>query len=86
MENRGTETVFQSTVDIQIGNDYFPYTIQKISTNERTVVTIPSGLGQLRADAQLEVSAKINLPTGQNDAKPGNDHRKEIVTIPTDDR
>jgi hypothetical protein len=86
VENRGTETVFQSTVDIQIGNDYFPYTIQKISPNERTVVTIPSGLGQLRADAQLEVSAQINLPTGQSDAKPVNDQRKEIVTIPTDDR
>lgn len=86
VENRGTETVFQSTVNIQIGNDYFPYTIQKISPNERTVVTIPSGLGQLRADTQLEVSAQINLPTGQSDAKPKNDQRKEIVTIPTDDR
>jgi hypothetical protein len=86
VENRGTETVFQSTVDIQIGNDYFPYTIQKLNPNERTVVTIPSGLSQLRAEAQLEVSAQINLPNGQSDAKPGNDQRKEIVTIPTDDR
>ncbi|MBT4799163.1 MAG: S8 family serine peptidase [Verrucomicrobia bacterium] len=86
VENRGTETVFQSTVDIQIGNDYFPYTIQKLNPNERTVITIPSGLSQLRADAQLEVSAHINLPNGQSDAKPGNDQRKEIVTIPTDDR
>jgi hypothetical protein len=64
----------------------FPYTIQKLNPNERTVVTIPSGLSQLRAEAQLEVSAQINLPNRQSDAKPGNDQRKEIVTIPTDDR
>ncbi|MDG2399992.1 MAG: S8 family serine peptidase [Akkermansiaceae bacterium] len=86
VENRGTEPVFQSTVDIQIGNDYFPYTIQKLSPNERTVVTIPSGLGQLRADAQLEVSAQVNLQNGQSDMKSANDQRKEIVTIPNDDR
>ena len=86
IENRGTETVYQSTVDIQIGNDYFPYTLQKLSPNERTVVTIPSGLGQLRAEGQLEVSAKINLSEGQIDVKPANDQRKEIVTIPANDR
>lgn len=86
VENRGTETIFQSVVDIQIGNDYFPYTIQKLSPNERSVVTIPSGLAQLRADAQLEVSSQVNLQNGQNDGKPSNDQREEIITIPTNDR
>jgi len=86
IENRGTETVYQSTVDIQIGNDYFPYTLQKLSPNERTVVTIPSGLRQLRTEGQLEVSAKINLSEGQIDVKPANDQRKETVTIPANDR
>ncbi|MEN8871533.1 MAG: S8 family serine peptidase, partial [Akkermansiaceae bacterium] len=86
IENRGTETVYQSTIDIQVGDSYFPYTIQRLSPNERTVVTIPSGLGELRTEGQLEVSAQIRLTNGQSDAKPGNDRRQEIMTIPTDDR
>jgi hypothetical protein len=86
VENRGTETVYQSTVDVQIGNDYFPFTIQQLKPNERTLVTIPAGLGQLRAEGQLEVSAQVNLSNGQNDVKPGNDQRQEIVTIPSNDR
>lgn len=86
IENRGTETVYQSTIDIQVGDSYFPYTIQRLNPNERTVVTIPSGLGELRTEGQLEVSAQISLTNGQTDTKPGNDRRQEIMTIPTDDR
>ena len=78
--------MYQSTVDVQIGNDYFPFTIQQLKPNERTLVTIPAGLGQLRAEGQLEVSAQVNLSNGQNDVKPGNDQRQEIVTIPSNDR
>lgn len=79
IENRGTETVFGATVDIDIAGDRFPYTVHSIEPNERTIVTIPAGQSQLLQDGSLSVMAEINLPDGTPDAKPGNDVRREVI-------
>jgi hypothetical protein len=82
IENRGTETVYQSTVDISIAGDRFPYTIQTLRPNERTVVTIPSGLNTLSQEGQLAVSSEVTLSNSQRDANPANDQRQEVITQP----
>ncbi len=83
IENRGTETLYQSTVDINIAGDRFPYTIQTLRPNERTVITIPAGLGKLSQEGQLAVSSEVTLSNGQRDANPANDQRREVITHPT---
>lgn len=83
IENRGTETVYQSTVDITIDGDRYPVTIQSLRPNERKVITIPTGLNQLMQQGQLNVSSKVNLANNQSDAKPANDQRQEVITYPS---
>lgn len=82
IENRGTETLYQSTVDINIAGDVFPVTIQSLKPNERTVVTIPSGLGKFLQEGQLAVSSEVTLSSGQRDANPANDQRQEVIIHP----
>lgn len=84
IENRGTETVYGATVTIDIAGDRFPYTLQSIRPNERTVVTIPSGLNTLQAQGSLPVSAVVNLPGGTLDANTTNDQRREVIVHSTE--
>lgn len=81
IENRGTEPVFGATVDINIGGDRFPYTVQSLQPNERTVVTIPAGQTQLLSEGSLEVSSSISLPGGSLDSQPANDRRREVIRV-----
>jgi len=83
VENRGTEIVYQTTVDINIGGDLFPYTIQSLQPNERTIVTIPAGQGQLLREGSLPVSSQVNLSNGSRDSKPSNDRRQEVILSST---
>ena len=82
IENRGTEPLYQSTVNIGIAGDQYPVTIQSLQPNERKVITIPAGLGLLMEEGQLTVKSDITLSTGNRDAKPANDSRNEVITVP----
>ncbi len=84
IENRGTETVYGATVTIDIADDRFPYTIQSIQPNERTVVSIPAGLKTLQSEGALSVSAVVNLPGGTLDANTTNDQRREVIVLPNE--
>ena len=82
IENRGTEPLYQSTVTIGIAGDQYPVTIQSLQPNERKVITIPSGLGLLMEEGKLTVKSEVNLSNGNRDAKPANDSRNEVITVP----
>ncbi len=85
VENRGTESVFQSTVNINIAGDNYPFNIQALQPNEDRVVTIPAGFGQLQREGQLSVQSEVSLSDGSNDLIPANDRRDEVILLPNDD-
>ncbi len=85
IENRGTEPVFQSTVDISIAGDFFPFNIQSLQPNERRVVTIPAGFGLLQREGQLRVQSQINLNDDRRDFLPSNDRRDELIFLSRDE-
>lgn len=84
VENRGTEPIYQSTVNIGIAGDQYPVTIQALQPNERKVITIPAGLGLLMEEGQLNVKSEVTLSSGNRDSKPANDSRNEVITVPVD--
>ncbi|MFT6181201.1 MAG: hypothetical protein ACJAQT_002225 [Akkermansiaceae bacterium] len=82
VENRGTEPLYQSTVEIDIAGDRYPVSIQVLQPNERRVITIPTGLNTLQNQGQLNVKSDVNLNDGSRDAQPANDQRDEVITLP----
>lgn len=82
IENRGTEPLFQSSIQIGIAGDFYPLNIQSIEPNERQVITIPAGLGLLREEGQLTVISQVTLANGVSDDNSSNDRREEVITLP----
>lgn len=85
IENRGTEPVFQSSVDISIAGDFFPVTIQTLQANERRVITIPAGFGLLQREGQLRVQSQIDLGENNRDVLPSNDRRDDLILLSPDE-
>ena len=82
IENRGTEDISRSTVNVTINGSLFPATVPALASAEATVVTIPAGLNVLETTGQLEVSSEIILSTNTADGNTSNDQRTDILTLP----
>ena len=82
IENRGTEPLFQSSIEIGIAGDFYPLNIQSIEPNERQVITIPAGLGLLQEEGQLNVKSQVTLAGGTPDDNSSNDRRDEVIRLP----
>lgn len=85
IENRGTEAVFQSSVDISIAGDFFPVTIQSLQANERRVITIPTGFGLLQREGELRVQSQVTLSDDSPDLIPTNDRRDDLILLSPDE-
>lgn len=82
VENRGTETVWGSTLDVTIAGGNYPVQMNSLHPNERKVITIPVGLQQLEQEGFLEVQSTINLSGEATDVKESNNQRDERITHP----
>lgn len=82
VENRGTEAVWNSVLNVSIAGGRYPVQVNSLQPNERKVFTIPVGLQQLEQEGFLEVRSKITLSGDVADSKPSNDSRSEQVTHP----
>lgn len=83
VENRGTEAVWNSSLEVTIDGGTYPVQISSLQPNERRVVTIPSGLQTLQQQGFLDVRSKITLSGGTLDVQPSNNARSEQVTLPS---
>ena len=83
VENRGTEAVWNSVLNVSIAGGEYPVQVNSLQPNERKVITIPVGLQQLEQEGFLEVRSEITLSGEVTDSKPSNDARSELVTHPS---
>ena len=83
VENRGTEAVWNSVLNVSIAGGEYPVQVNSLQPNERKVITVPVGLQQLEQEGFLEVRSKITLSGDLTDSKPSNDARSEQVTHPS---
>jgi len=82
VENRGTEAVWNSVLNVSIAGGEYPVQVNSLQPNERKVITIPVGLQQLEQEGFLEVRSKITLSGDVADSKPSNNSRSEQITHP----
>jgi len=85
IENRGTEPIFQASVQIGIDGAEFPTNIQQIQPNEVRVISIPGGQQTLELEGRLNVQSEVNLRDGSDDSKTENNSRTDVITLPNDD-
>lgn len=82
VENRGTEPVWGSTLDVTIAGGEYPVQMNVLQPNERKVITLPVGLAQFEQEGFLEVQSEITLGGEATDMKEGNNQRTEQLTHP----
>jgi hypothetical protein len=83
VENRGTDAVWNSILNVSIAGGEYPVQVNSLQPNERKVITIPVGLQQLEQEGFLEVRSKITLSGDATDSKPSNNARSEQIIHPS---
>lgn len=81
VENRGTETLLNSTVNVTIDGQNYRQNIGKIDAAERQIITIPTGLTKLQSGGSLSVISSVSVASGVNDSNSANNSRADVITL-----
>ena len=76
VQNRGTETLVNTAVQVSSGGNAGTFNITTLAPNAVTTVRVP--VTRPLADGGVEVDASVSLASGIVDAKPANDRRIEF--------
>lgn len=82
VENRGTEVLNGSQLNIGASGGSYPLTVQSLGVNERQLFEIPMGPSDFSQDGTLSVSSQSTLNSSLTDALPANNQRNDVITAP----
>lgn len=77
VQNRGTETLINTTVEVSAGGSKVASNITSLAPNAVKTITIPIGKSPAGSSGTLAVDSRVVLSSGAPDAKPANDRRAE---------
>lgn len=77
IQNCGTETIINSTVNVDMGGGTIPYNITTLAPKAVTTVRVPISRSLANQGTTMRVDAQVSLSNGVVDAKPSNDRRVE---------
>ncbi|MGE9266630.1 MAG: S8 family peptidase [Verrucomicrobiales bacterium] len=83
IENRGTETLYNSTVNIQVNGQNYAQTIGQLAPAERSVITLPIGLTELQSGGSLSVTSSASVSGGTSDGNSANNSRSDVISLST---
>jgi hypothetical protein len=77
VQNRGTETLINTAVNINTGFSTAPINITTLAPGEIRTLTIPINDSRLQASESFQFDSTVSLSGGQTDSNPSNDRRVE---------
>ena len=80
VENRGTETVWHSTLEVDVAGDRYPIQINSIEANTVKAITIPFGEAHLSREGSLDVRSTLTVSPNTNDVQSSNNTRVDTFT------
>ncbi len=83
VENRGTETVWHSTLEVDVAGDRYPIQINSIEANTVKAITIPFGETLLKREGSLDVRSTLTVSPNTNDVQRPNNTRVDTFTDPS---
>jgi hypothetical protein len=78
VQNRGTETLVNTTVRVASGGNRTTGNITRLAPNASTTIRVPVGRS-LAEGSGIKLDSQVFLSGGLSDAKPSNDRRVEIL-------
>ena len=83
VENRGTETVWHSTLEVDVAGGRYPIQINSIEANTVKAITIPFGETLLNREGSLDVRSTLTVSPNTNDVQRSNNTRVDTFTDPS---
>ncbi len=77
VQNRGTETLINTAVEVSAGGSRVASNITSLAPNAVKTITIPIAKPPTGSSGVLSVDSRVSLTGGAADAKPSNDRREE---------